>query len=113
MPSLFSYGTLQRDDVQLATVGRRLEGQHDELPGWEPSSVPIEDPQVVARLGHTHHANVRVSGNPESRVAGTVFEVSEAELARCDEYEIAFSYTRVLAGLASGKRAWVYVFGER
>ena len=31
---LFSYGTLQQDEVQLATFGRLLEGRKDALPGY-------------------------------------------------------------------------------
>ena len=34
MPLLFSYGTLQQDDVQRATFGRLLTGQRDTLPGY-------------------------------------------------------------------------------
>jgi hypothetical protein len=109
MPLLFSYGTLQLEDVQFSTFGRRLQGQKDELPGFEPSSVKIEDPQVVATSGKTHHANVTFNGNEDRRVPGMVFEITDAELASVDEYEIAFSYTRVAAMLASGRQAWVYV----
>ena len=39
MPLLFSYGTLQQEDVQLATFGRLLQGQKDELLGFEQSLV--------------------------------------------------------------------------
>jgi gamma-glutamylcyclotransferase (GGCT)/AIG2-like uncharacterized protein YtfP len=109
MPLLFSYGTLQEHDVQLSTLGRRLSGQQDELPGFELSTVKIDDPQVVAAIGKTHHANVTFNGNQDSRVSGTVFEVTDAELARVDEFEIAFSYPRIAAVLASGRQAWVYV----
>ena len=109
MPLLFSYGTLQRDDVQLTTFGRRLPGQRDELIGCEPSSVKIDDPDVAATLGTTHHAKVTFTGNEGSRVAGTVFEITDAELARSDRFEAAFAYKRVAATLASGRRTWVYV----
>jgi gamma-glutamylcyclotransferase (GGCT)/AIG2-like uncharacterized protein YtfP len=109
MPLLFSYGTLQQDDVQLSTFRRRLDGQRDELLGCESALVRIEDPQVAAALGKTHHANVRFNGHAHSRVRGTVFEISDAELVSVDEYEAAFSYTRVQARLASGRQAWVYV----
>jgi hypothetical protein len=34
MPLLFSYGTLQQEDVQWSTFGRLLEGEPDELPGF-------------------------------------------------------------------------------
>ena len=109
MPLLFSYGTLQQDEVQLSTFGRRLHGQCDELVGFEPSLVRIEDPRVVARLGTTHHANATFNGNNESRVPGMAFEITDAELARVDEYEAPYSYERVSATLASGRQAWVYV----
>jgi gamma-glutamylcyclotransferase (GGCT)/AIG2-like uncharacterized protein YtfP len=107
MPHLFSYGTLQQEDVQLATLGRRLDGEPDDLIGYEPSLVKIEELHPVAESGKTHHANVRL-GEGDGRVAGMVFEVTDAELARIDEYEMAFSYQRVVAKLASGKKAWVY-----
>ena len=109
MPLLFSYGSLQREHVQLSTFGRLLQGQRDELPGFEPSLVSIEDPLVVATSGKTHHANVTVNDRHDSRVNGTVFEITDAELAAADQYERLAAYTRVAAILASGKQAWVYV----
>ena len=107
MPLLFSYGTLQREDVQLSTFGRRLDGAPDELVGFEQSLFEITDPEFVATSGKAHHAIVRFNGRDDSRVRGTVFELSDAELASADTYEPA-GYTRVAATLASGKQAWVY-----
>lgn len=109
MPLIFSYGTLQQDDVQLATFGRLLHGQRDELIGCEPSRVRIEDPQIVAASGRTHHANVTFNGRDDSRVSGMVFEITDAELAAADRYEELAAYKRIAATLASGKQAWVYV----
>ena len=109
MPLLFSYGTLQDQKVQLSTFGRLLHGQRDELPGYEPSLVKIENSQLAARIGMTHHANVRFNGRKDSRVSGTVFVVSEAELADADQYELPASYERIAVVLASGKKSWVYV----
>lgn len=43
MPLLFSYGTLQQDDIQLATYRRRLDGHRDALVGFQPAVVKIED----------------------------------------------------------------------
>ena len=108
MPLLFSYGTLQQEDVQRATFGRPLDGWRDELPGFEPSLIRIEDPEIAAAVGRTHHANV-VRSSRSGRVSGTVFEVTDAELAAADEYERPASYRRVAVTLASGKTAWVYV----
>jgi len=109
MPRLFSYGTLQQNDVQLSTFGALLQGQEDELPEFELSSVRIDDPQVVAATGMTHYANVTFNGRKDSRVSGTVFEITDAELAAADRYEEPAGYIRRLAMLASGKQAWVYV----
>ena len=99
---------MQQEDVQVATFGRRLVGHKDELVGFEQSMVQIEDSQVVATSGKTHHPIVRFVANPSARVAGTVFEVTESELASADRYEVS-AYKRVPADLASGKKAWVYV----
>ena len=109
MPLVFSYGTLQEDKVQLSTFGRLLQGQPDALLGFEQSWVRIEDPQLVATSGKTHHANVTFNGRSDSRVGGTVFEITDAELAAVDQYEQLAAYTRVAARLASGKQAWVYL----
>ena len=109
MPLVFSYGTLQQEDVQLATFGRLLHGQKDELLGFEQSFVKIEEPRVVTTSGRTHHANVTFNGRNDSRVSGTVFEITNAELTAADQYEQVATYKRVSAMLASGKRAWVYI----
>ena len=107
MPLLFSYGTLQQEAVQLSTFGRLLRGEPDELIGFEQAFFKIEDLEFVATSGTAHHAIVRFNGRHDSRVSGTVFEVSDSELARADEYEPA-GYTRISTMLASGRRAWVY-----
>jgi hypothetical protein len=107
MPLLFSYGTLQTEAVQISTFGRLLQGQPDEIIGFEKSLLRVEDPQFVATSGKTHHAIVKFNGRNDCRVHGTVFEVSEIELVRADQYEPA-GYKRIIALLASGKQAWVY-----
>lgn len=112
MPLLFSYGTLQQEAVQVGTFGRVLEGERDALAGYEPSLVPIDDPDVVAATGRTHHANAWFTGRTESCVNGMVFEVTEGELEAADEYERRAAYSRVAVTLASGKRAWVYVAAD-
>lgn len=99
MPLLFSYGSLQRTDVQLTTFGRLLKGTRDELLGWT---------LVPALPGRSLHANV-IRATAESRVSGMAFEVLEPELATVDEYERRDRYVRVAARLASGVDAWVYV----
>jgi hypothetical protein len=108
MPRLFSYGTLQQDDVQLATFGRRLTGVSDALVGYRQSMVAIQDPEVVRTSGKTHHPIVALTGKREDCAPGVVFEITDAELAQADAYEVA-AYVRVKAPLASGLEAWVYV----
>ncbi len=105
---LFSYGTLQQRDVQLATFGRELSGSADQLVGFHQSMVKIEDAEVVKTSGKTHHPIVKQTGKTEHRVAGTVFEVTAQELTNADTYEVS-DYKRVSALLASGRTAWVYV----
>lgn len=108
MPLLFSYGTLQQENVQLATFGRQLEGSPDSLVGYEQALVAIDDPEVVRTSGKSHHPIVKFTGAPTALVAGTVFEISHSELEQADRYEVS-AYTRVLAKLHSGRNAWVYV----
>lgn len=105
---LFSYGTLQLDSVQISTFGRKLEGNHDALPLYEKTMVKIEDPQVVATSGQTHHPIIKYSGNPADRVNGMVFKITPEELANANDYEVD-AYKRVAVQLASGQTAWVYV----
>src|SRR5258708_2599787 len=107
MPPLFSYGTLQQEEVQLPLFGRLLQGHRDELIGFEQTKVPIQNHQDSN--GRTHNVNVVFNGRINSRVSGTVFEITEAELATADEYEHVDAYKRVSTILASGKQAWLYV----
>ena len=106
MPLLFSYGTLQQEEVQLSVFGRLLNGQPDALVGFEQSLIEINDPESAA-TGSATHAIVKCNGKNESRVCGTVFEISDTELAKADEYEPA-DYKRISTTLASGRQAWVY-----
>jgi hypothetical protein len=110
MPLLFSYGSLQHEDVQLSTFGRKLAGEKDLLIGYEPSLVKIADPEVAKRLQKLHHDNVKHTGDDWSNVQGTVFEVSEQELAQADALEAQYNYKRIQAALGSGAEAWVYVY---
>ena len=112
MPLLFSYGTLQQDGVQLSIFGRLLDGRVDALIGYAKSMVEVENPDVVAKSGKTHHPIVAFTGAIGDRVSGSVFEISDAELESADAYEVD-AYERVLAPLASGRTAWVYVDARR
>jgi hypothetical protein len=105
---LFSYGTLQQEDVQLATFGRRLEGRADALPGYATSLLEITDADVIATSGKVHHLIARPTGNRADEVAGMAFRITPAELAAADTYEVA-AYKRIAVWLKSGLAAFVYV----
>jgi len=105
---VFSYGTLQLESVQLSTFGRKLVGAPDELPGFAQSMMKIEDPQVVATSGKTHHPFATFTGRDADAIPGTVFQVTAEELLNADKYEVA-AYKRIAVILRSGARAWVYV----
>ena len=106
---LFSYGTLRQPEVQLATFGRELDGQHDAIVGYELDHVTITDPHVISTSGSDRHPILRPTGQTGAHVDGMVFEISEAELAAADEYEVD-DYRRIAVRLRSGPTAWVYVF---
>jgi hypothetical protein len=108
MPLLFSYGTLQQEDVQLATFGRRLVGTPDSLVGFARTSFEITDPEVIRTSGKTHHPMASFTGNPQEQIPGVVFEVSADELQQADRYETDPAYRRWLTRLLSGREAWVY-----
>lgn len=109
MPLVFSYGTLQKEPVQLATFGRLLTGQPDTLPGFHEARVPVADPAQIEATGLTHYANAAYSGDAEQCVHGTAFELTDDEIAVADHYEQPADYIRIKARLASGRSAWVYV----
>jgi hypothetical protein len=108
MPLLFSYGTLQQENVQLATFGRLLEGAPDSLVGFRQTLFEITDPEVIRTSGKTHHPMASHTGIDADRIRGTAFEVTDAELEQADRYETDPSYRRVIARLLSGREAWVY-----
>jgi len=108
---LFSYGTLQQEKVQLANFRRRLEGKMDALCGYRLEKIEITDPEVLAMSGEKFHPILSRSENSADKVSGMVFDVTEAELKRADEYEVA-EYHRISVKLYSGVTAWVYVKQE-
>lgn len=106
---LFSYGTLRQKDVQLATFGRELDGAPDAIVGYTIDQVRITDPDVIETSGSDLHFILKPTQRPDAEVAGTVFEITAAELAAADAYEVS-DYRRIEVPLRSGPTAWVYVF---
>ncbi|MBV8593209.1 MAG: gamma-glutamylcyclotransferase [Caulobacteraceae bacterium] len=105
---LFSYGTLRLAAVQRALFGREVETTPDALPGYALSTILIRSAEVVATSGEARHAIVRPSDSPGARVDGAVLTLTPAELAAADTYETD-DYRRIVAKLASGVTAFVYV----
>jgi hypothetical protein len=108
---LFSYGTLRQLDVQLALFGRALDGRPDVLPGYALSPLRITDPDVIAKSGTADHTVVHATGNRTDHVSGIVYQITRAELAAADAYEVA-DCKRVAVRLGSGLDAFAYVDGR-
>jgi len=108
MQSLFSYGTLQDENVQISTFGRKLRGHPDQLVGYKLIDLQITDPHVIELSGKDVHQILQKTENINDKVAGVVFEISQEELVQADSYEVE-DYKRVLLKLDSGKSAWIYV----
>ncbi|MFI5615937.1 gamma-glutamylcyclotransferase family protein [Streptomyces sp. NPDC051567] len=105
---LFSYGTLQLREVQLARFGRLLEGAPDALPGYRTTYIEITDPEVIAASGTDRHPLLVASSGEGEAVEGTVFSITDEELASADGYEVD-DYARVRVVLRSGTKAWAYL----
>lgn len=108
---LFSYGTLQLREVQLANYGRELAGEADALAGYRLITLPDRDPDAVRISGTKTHMVVRISDDPADRVAGVVYLLTAEELAATDRYE-GSDYGRAELTLESGRRALVYIEAE-
>jgi gamma-glutamylcyclotransferase (GGCT)/AIG2-like uncharacterized protein YtfP len=111
MPSLFSYGTLQQPSVQVANFGRELRGQPDTLQGYIIGEVEITDERVLRESDKAFHPILRYTGNVADEVQGRVFELTDAELAQADDYEVD-DYVRVAARLKSGTQCWIYAAAD-
>tara|TARA_R110002051_G_scaffold138637_2_gene211421 strand:+ start:2025 stop:2339 length:315 start_codon:yes stop_codon:yes gene_type:complete len=95
---LFSYGSLQKTKVQLALYNRKLVGFEDILLGYKLSKQKIESKYPI--IYKTEDFNTKISG--------MVYEVSNQELLKTDDYEGDF-YKRIQIKLESGIIAWCYV----
>ena len=109
--NLFSYGTLQKDTVQLALFGRLLHGSKDRLNDHQLASVEIKDGSFLSKGEQNYQLTVIPSTGNNDSIEGMVFEISAEELLLADNYEPA-EYKRVIIALASGKKAWIYLAVE-
>ena len=104
---LFSYGTLQRERVQIELFGRTLQGSSDVLRGHKISTIEIKDEAFLSKGEDRYQQTVVPSENEGDTIKGTVLEVTKEELQLADRYEPE-NYKRIKIVLASGKEAWIY-----
>nr|WP_299382758.1 gamma-glutamylcyclotransferase family protein [Allomuricauda sp.] len=98
MEYLFTYGTLQDQQVQQYIFGRTLNGAPDFLLGFKKTENAV----------YGRYPLVVQTNNPKDKVMGMVYAVSLHELAQADVYETS-AYTRSKFALESGQKAWTYV----
>ena len=106
--NLFSYGTLQQDNVQIENYGRLLAGVKDSLKEYKLDKLKITDAKVLKASGKEYHPIALKTNNTSDTVEGTIFEITENELIETDKYEVS-DYKRILETFTSGKKAWIYV----
>lgn len=95
---LFTYGTLQQEDIQLTVFSRTLSGFNDVLLGYK-----LSDEKVVGVYPVMHS-----SEEPTDLVNGRVYMCSNKEILEADKYE-GPAYKRIKVVLNSGKTAWAYI----
>lgn len=108
---LFSYGTLQKEKVQLELFGRVLNGSPDILRSYKVVTIEIGDESFLSRGEERYQQTLIDTNDDNDTVAGMVLEITEEELLLADHYEPA-SYKRIYVVLESGKKAWIYLAGS-
>jgi gamma-glutamylcyclotransferase (GGCT)/AIG2-like uncharacterized protein YtfP len=104
---LFSYGTLQQEDIQKELFGRVLRGSKDSLKGYRVSTIEIKEASILSKEEPKTYLIALPSNNKNDRIEGVALEITEQELPIADDYETG-AYKRVRVVLESGKEAWVY-----
>jgi hypothetical protein len=108
MNLLFSYGTLQLEQVQLDTFGRLLKGRKDILRKYRIRNLKITDPEVIKSSGTDLHPILEYTGCENDFVEGTIYELTDEELRQADSYEVE-DYQRKSLKFESGILAYVYL----
>lgn len=111
MHQLFSYGTLQIENVQRDTFGRILVGKKDIIRAYSIQNLKITDKAVIQSSGTDIHPILVYTGNQKDSVEGMIFKITIEELIQADKYEVD-DYQRQELTFESGKRAYVYVKQE-
>ncbi len=95
---LFSYGSLQQQEVQLSLYKRVLKGNEDQLKGFK----------LTEELLYDQYPIIIETNDNTDLISGFVFEITLEELKFTDEYE-GEHYRRIQVKLESGREAWCYV----
>ena len=95
---LFTYGTLQKEEVQRALFNRKLKGNRDALMGYLLSEEKLMGQYPV----------ILQTGKKKDSVTGKVYNITNLELYKADAYETQ-AYKRIMVQLVSGKIAWTYI----
>lgn len=98
MLELFSYGTLQDENVQKEIFGKTLVGVPGVLCGYKKIKINID--------GNSFPLIVKSNENAE--IKGTLYNISQSELIKVDDYE-GPAYGRIRANLKNGREVLVYV----
>ena len=106
--AIFSFGTLQLEEVQRELFGRSVVTAPDSLRGFRIGELRILDPEVIRLSGKEIHPALIATGDASDEVQGATLDVTESELAAADHYE-RVSYRRIAVTLQSGREAWAYV----
>ena len=102
MQKLFTYGTLQNDDIQETIFGRQLQGTPEILIGYV-----IKEIQIEEEFGIVHYPIIMETNNPEDTINGIVYEITSIDLRQADLYE-GLHYKRVEVHLQSNEMVWAY-----
>ncbi len=99
---LFTYGSLQHNDVQENLFGRILIGTPETLIGYALKEIKIEE-----EFGIVHYPIIVETHQPEDTINGIVYDITTIELHQTDLYE-GLHYKRVEVHLQSNQKAWAY-----
>ena len=105
---LFSYGTLQKEKVQIELFGRKLNASADILKGWKLSPVEILDEVFLSKGEEKMQLTAIPSNDQNDLIRGMALEVTEEDLLIADIYE-PDGYKRIIVKLESAKEAWLYI----
>lgn len=106
--AIFSFGTLQLEQVQQSLFGRAVPTTPDALAGFTVGELRIIDPEVIATSGKDVHPALVATRVATDVVRGALLDVTPEELAAADHYE-RVSFRRIAVTVLSGRDAWVYV----